>query len=385
MRSFQHLAPAFRLFAGRDCLGQLDRELNRHGASRAVIFCGGTLSRSPLVDLVRQAMGGRCAGVFAGVKAHSPLPAVEAGVAALRSFEADAVVAVGGGSAVVTARASAILLAETGTLEELATSIGPDGRLVSPRLAAPKLPQIVIPTTPATAAVKAGTAVFHPGRQARFALFDPKTRAESLFVHPDLLMSASAGLAVSAGLDTLSLAVEGLTSRTGSAMSDASLMHAVRLLAQRLPDPAVARDAEARADLMMAAILAGQGTDHTGAGMATVLGHAIGANHDVENGIAKTIVLPHVFAFNGDAAAAGLAKLGAALGLPGRPDSSAVAAALREALAPLALPASLRDVGVPREALPAIAERGMGDWFLRGNPRPVKEAAELMQVLEASW
>ena len=40
---------------------------------------------------------------------------------------------------------------------------------------------------------------------------------------------------------------------------------------------------------------------------------------------------------------------------------------------------------MPREALPEIAEKGMGDWFLKGNPRPVREASELQQILEEAW
>ena len=104
--------------------------------------------------------------------------------------------------------------------------------------------------------------------------------------------------------------------------------------------------------------------------MATVLGHAIGANHDVENGIAKAIILPHVLAFNGDAATAGLTKMGAALGVQGRATAEAVSNALQKIQQPLGLPTRLRDVGIPQDALGSIAERGMNDWFLRGNPRP---------------
>jgi alcohol dehydrogenase class IV len=53
--------------------------------------------------------------------------------------------------------------------------------------------------------------------------------------------------------------------------------------------------------------------------------------------------------------------------------------------AALTLPRRLREVGVPREALPAIAGHAMGDWFLRGNPRPVRDAAEVQRVLEDAW
>ncbi|MDB5944259.1 MAG: iron-containing alcohol dehydrogenase, partial [Ramlibacter sp.] len=99
MRSFRHIVAPLRIFQGPDSLEWLGRELERVKSRRAVIFCGASLARdgSPL-HLVRTAMGDRCAGVFAGVVAHSPLPVVEAAAAQLQRLEADAVVAVGGGS-----------------------------------------------------------------------------------------------------------------------------------------------------------------------------------------------------------------------------------------------------------------------------------------------
>ena len=258
----------------------------------------------------------------------------------------------------------------------------------SPRLNAPKLPQLVVPTTPNTATVKAGSAVFDPVAGERLALFDPKTRAQSVFVHPDLIRSAPRDLVVSASLDTVSLALEGLMSRTGDPISDAMLMHAVRLLAQHLPDPALADDVGLRGELVMAALLCGQGTDFTGAGIATVLGHAIGAGHHIENGISKAIVLPHVLRFNADAAAPSLAKIATALGLAptgGKSPTALVIAALEDILGRLGTPKRLRDVGVLQEALPGIADRAMGDWFLRSNPRPVKDTADVLQVLQQAW
>ena len=386
MQSFQHMTAPLRLFCGPESLGMLGRELDRLKSRHAVIFCGATLFRDgALLDLIRGALGERCAGVFAGVRAHSPVPAVEAGTEALRRLAADAVIAVGGGSAIVTARAASILLAENGTLKALSTSRDAHGKLVSPKLLAAKLPQFVIPTTPTTAMVKAGSAVFDPVAVERLALFDPKTRAQAIFIHPALVASASRELLASTSLDTLSSVMEGLTSRAGDPLADALLMHALRLLALHLP---VGDDPRARSELMLAAILCGQGTDHTGAGIATVLGHAIGAGHEVENGVVKAIVLPSVLRFNAGAAAPGLVKVAAALGLRMSDDTPLVEAVidtLSGIFARIGTPRRLRDVGVPENVLPGIADRAMGDWFLRGNPRPIRDASELLEVLRAAW
>jgi alcohol dehydrogenase len=389
MQSFQHFTPPLRLFHGPESLGQLGRELDRLNSKRAVIVCGGTLARdATLLDAVRSAMGDRCAGLFPGVRAHSPVPSVVAGAEELKRLQADAVIALGGGSAIVTARAASILSAEGRDLRALCTTPDGKGGLNSPKLLAPKLPQLVIPTTPTTAAVKAGSAVYDPVGGERLALFDPKTRAHAIFIDRRMLQSAPRALVASAGLNTFATAIEGLMSRTRNPLADALLMHAVRLLGQHLPDVARHDDATVRGDLVLAAVLCGQGTDHTGAGITTVLGHALGARHELENGTVNAIVLPHALRFNAGASAAGLAKVAAALGLPPNDTERllpAVVKAVQMIFSTLDLPPRLRDVGIPAEALPAVAATAMGDWFLRSNPRPISGAKELQDVLETAW
>jgi alcohol dehydrogenase class IV len=387
MPSFQHITPPLRVFHGADSLAQLGRELDRIGSRRAVVVCG-PWARGPLLDQIRAAIGERCAGVFADVAAHSPLQSVEAAAAHMASVDADAAIALGGGSAIVTARAASILVAEKRSVRELCTTTGPDGVLKSPKLVAPKMPQLVVPTTPTTAMVKAGSAVFVPETDERLAMFDPKTRAHAVFIHPDFVLSAPGSLVASASLNTMAMAIEGLVSRSGNPIADGLLMHALRLTGAHLGHPHTHGDPAVRGELLLAAILCGQGTDHAAAGITTVLGHAIGARFGTENGIANAIVLPEVLRFNADASISGLAKVAAALDLPRNPAKSQIQTinhGLEAIFGALAIPRRLRDVAVPREALPDIARHAMGDWFLKGNPRPVREAAELEHILEKTW
>ena len=388
MRNRQHAITALRIFDGPGCLEQLGRELSRLDRRRAVIFCGSTLGRegSPL-ELVTAAAAERCVGVFAGVTAHSPLPAVEAGAEALRRHDADVVIAVGGGSAIVTARAASILVAEGRDIRELCTQRHANGQLTSPKLPSAKIPQLIVPTTPTTAMAKAGSAVLDPQTRSRLALFDPKTRASSLFLHPDLLGSAPRGLVVDAALNTFCGAVEGLMSQSGDPISDAQLMHAVRLCARHLPDHASLDDDATRSDLAFAAILCGQGTDITSGGITTALGHAVAAHCGIESGLAKVVLLPHTIKFNAEAARDGLDKLAAALGLPMTKGQSEdrVIDAIVALTRTLGLGDRLRDAGVAREALGDIADKAMADWFLKGNPRPVTGPADLKAILDAAW
>lgn len=388
MQNFQHITPPLRLFHGPDSLAHLGRELDRIKSQRAVVVCGDWLAKGPLFERVRAALGERCAGVYGEVLGHSPVASVEDAAGLLRRLEADAVIAVGGGSAIVTARAASILAAEDKPVSELCTVTEADGSLRSPKLSATKLPQFIVPTTPTTATVKAGSAVFDPASGQRLAMFDPKTRAQSVFIDPEMILSAPRGLVASASINTLSMALEGLTSRSQDTLAHGALMQALRLMGRHLPQAAHADDAAVRGQLVLAAILCGQGTDHTAAGITTVLGHAIGARHEIENGTVNAIVLPHVLRFNAEAAAAGMADVAAALDLQrsgAQADLERVVEKITSLFDDLGVPRRLRDVKVPREALPDIAAHAMGDWFLRGNPRPVRSVAELQQIMEEAW
>ncbi len=383
--NFQHVIPALRLFSGPASLAQLGKELARAGCQRAVVLCGASMSRQDaLMTSLRDAMGERFIGLFSGVQAHSPISSVEAAVDTLREWEADAVVALGGGSAIVTARAASILLAEGKGASALSTYRDDEGQLHSPKLMQAKMPQFIVPTTPTTAVAKAGSAVFDTEYQERLALYDPKTRAHAVFIDPTMLASAPQSLLVSASLNTYAMAIEGLMSTQGDPLSDALLMHALRLLAGAFSRPEQLDEAATRTQLVLAAILCGQGTDYTGGGITTVLGHAIGARCDIENGTANAILLPHVMRFNAEVAREGLTKIRQALGLQGV-SNEAMIESIGQGFERLGVPGQLSHAGVLDDALDSIAASAMSDWFLKGNPRRVDDVEQLQQILRAAW
>ena len=318
--SFRHFAPASRIFYGDDCLKHLPAELTRTGARRAVVFCGRTLARAtPGLATIQAALGPLCAGVFAGVVEQSPLAVVEDGVEELRRLNADAVVALGGGSAVVTARAATVLYGEGGTAHELCTVFTPGRPPVSPKLVKPKLPQFVVPTTPTTAYAKSGAAVVLPDGR-RLSLFDPRARAQALFLQPQLFAATPHRLVLDASMDAFAQAIQGLESDRREPLADASLLHGVRLIRGSLDAEADSTRANHRGNLMLAAQLVGEGTDYTGAGAASAIGHSIGARFAVGNGAAKAIVLPHTLRFNAPSTRGRMSDVANALGVTERAD-----------------------------------------------------------------
>ena len=388
MNNFSHIAAGLRLFCGSDSLKSLPAELARVKSSRAVVFCGKTVAASPeLLGAVRNILGERCSAVFAGVRAHSPVDTVKAGADLLRESRADAVIAIGGGSAIVTARAATILACEKDELRELCSHRDSEGRFLSPKLRAPKLPQFVVPTSPTTAMVKAGSGVFDSQSGSRLTMFDPKTRAQAVFLHPVFALSAPKQLAVAASLNALAMSVEGIESETSNPLSDGMLMHSLRLLARNLfPLIEAGESADVRMELMMAAILCGQGTDHASPGIASALGHALGLRLRIDNGLANGILLPHTMRFNAPVTGARREKVAEALGRPSdNNDAEAAIRAVKELVASLQVPKRLRDAGVPHEALLGVAETAMDDWFLHQNPRPINGVESVMTILDAAW
>ena len=385
--SFRHLAPPSRVFFGDGCLAQLPAELARVGARRAVVFCGRTLAdASPGLGSVRDALGSAFAGVFAGVVEQSPLAVVEAAVDELRRLGADAVVALGGGSAVVTARAATVLHGEGKGAHELSTKFTPGQPPASPKLVQPKLPQFVVPTTPTTAFAKTGAAVALPGVGLRLSLFDPKARAQTIFLEPKLFEAAPDRLVLDASIDSFAQAIQGLESTRREPLADALLLHGVRLIWRALAGSDKTQQVSHRGDLMLAAQLIGEGTDYTGAGVTSAIGHAIGARFGVPNGVVKAIVLPLTLAFNAPVTRGRMGEVAEALGLRGTGENvpAVVGETCREFFDRLGLPGTLRQLNVPYDALPQVVDDVSQDWFFTQNPRTMPQD-DLQHLLEGAW
>lgn len=343
---------------------------------------------APGLRTVLEALGGLCAGVFDGVVEQSPLPTVEAAAEVMRKVDADSVVVLGGGSAAVTARAASIAAAEGGEIASLATKLDSKGQLHSPKLERPKALQFIVPSTPTTAYAKAGAAVTLPGTGSRLSLFDPKARAHAIFFDPSFFTPAPRDLTRDAALDCFAMGIQGLEAKTREPLADALLLHGLRLLRRHLPVYVAGQGNEDdHGSLMLASLLIGNGTDYTGSGLASALGHTIGARYGIRNGLVKVIVLPYTIAYNGTVTASRLDDAIEALephGSGGATGPEALIAACGILFKLLELPTRLRELGVPREDLLTIAKEAKSDFFYTQNPRKVEED-ELVRLLEEAW
>ena len=394
---FRHTAYPVRVFAGDDALSNLRAAVQRSGATRPFVVCGQSVAkRTNLLDRVADALGESPAGIFDEVRTGSPAPAALDGCRKAREADADLIIAVGGGSAVVTARAIIILLAEGGDPHDHATKYPPGQPPSSPRLMAPKIPSILVLTTPTTAATRAGAAVIDGATGHRLEMFDPKTRPTTVIWDTEALLTAPAELCVSASGSLFSGVIGALQASRLNAMATADLLGALGLLVENLP--AVRKspdDGAARVNLCAASFMYNRAWD-TGAGgsalgVVSALAHSLdtrcpGCSH----GAAYSIITGPGMRFNRDHNAAGQARVADALGIrePGASDAAAADAAADAVTAffeAIGLPVRLRDVGVPGESIPVIAADALTDFGLHRNVRPVNGVEELEAVLRSAW
>ncbi len=394
---FRHTAYPVRVFAGDDALSNLRAAVQRSGATRPFVVCGQSVAkRTNLLDRVADALGESPAGIFDEVRTGSPASAALDGCRKAREADADLIIAVGGGSAVVTARAIIILLAEGGDPHDHATKYPPGQPPSSPRLMAPKIPNILVLTTPTTAATRAGAAVIDGATGHRLEMYDPKTRPTAVIWDTEALLTAPAELCVSASGSLFSGVIGALQASKLNAMATADLLGALGLLVENLP--AVRKspdDGAARVNLCAASFMYNRAWD-TGAGgsalgVVSALAHSLdtrcpGCSH----GAAYSIITGPGMRFNRDHNAAGQARVADALGIrePGASDAAAADAAADAVTAffeAIGLPVRLRDVGVPGESIPVIAGDALTDFGLHRNVRPVNGVEELEAVLRSAW
>ncbi|MBI2911999.1 MAG: iron-containing alcohol dehydrogenase [Chloroflexi bacterium] len=391
---FRYAPSPSRVVVGHGALERLGEEAARAGVTRALLVCGQSVAtKTDLVERAQAALGERYAGVFEGVQAESPLRAVEAGVAAARAVGADGIVAIGGGSAVVSGRAIVMLLAEKGDVHELCTQYPPGGRPVSPRLIAPKIPNLLVLTTPTTASGRAASAILDPAQQRRLELFDPKTRAAAILCDAGALLTAPRELFLATSAWILAGVVDGIQSPNLNPLGEADLRHALRLLRRAMPLVAQEpENPEPRLELALAAVLCNRAGDAGNAargGAMTALVHLLQVHQRVPQGVAASALLAAVLRAQRTEYPAGAARLAWMMGVcrPGIGEEEAAWAAeeaLLDLLGQAGLPQRLRDLGIPLETVEATADTARHDFFFAsGSGAGGPEG--LLAVLREAW
>jgi alcohol dehydrogenase class IV len=379
--SFVFSAPT-KIVYGEGASADAGLEMSALGGKRPLLVTDAGLRAAGLADGVLKALGQACAGVFDEVPQDSGVHVVEKAAELARSAGADAVVSLGGGSVLDTAKGLALLLSEGGRLQDYQGF-----QMLTRRLAW----HVAIPTTAGTGSEATFAAVIKDHQAlAKILLFDAHLAPDVAILDPRLLAGLPPRITAFTGMDALTHAVEAMHSLQAGPFSDALALHAVRLIAGSLPACVErGRDLEARGRMLVAATLAGQAFTNAMVGVVHALAHTLGGRFGVPHGLANAILLPFGMEYNLGESASRYALVAEAFGVRragASPEDSARAAvqAVRDMNARIGLPRKLREAGVPRERLGEVAEASLSDGSIVYNPRPA-DAASLAELLEAAW
>jgi maleylacetate reductase len=346
VKSFVYNAQPARVVFGAGSLDRLGEEVERLGATRALVLSTPE-QRSAGEDVLRR-LGAKAAGIFDKAVMHVPVETAEAARAAAARLHADCCVAIGGGSTIGLGKAIAL------------TS---------------ELPIVAVPTTFAGSEMTPIYGITAQGQKKTGR--DPRVLPKTVIYDPVLTMSLPARIAGPSGMNAIAHCVEALYAQDANPIASLMAEEGIRTLADSLP--VVVRDTEdlqARSEALFGAWLAGSCLGQVGMALHHKLCHTLGGAFNLPHAETHTIVLPHVVHYNYDAAPDAMGRISRALG---QMDPAGVLYDLGKRIG---VPLALRDIGLKAESLDSAARLATENPYY--NPRSV-ELAAIRALLQNAW
>lgn len=304
--------------------------------------------------------------VFSEVKVNPTIENVQAGVDAFKAAQADSIIAIGGGSAMDTAKAIGVII----TNPEFADVRSLEGVAPTKNHA---VPTIAVPTTAGTAAeVTINYVITDVQKERKFVCVDAHDIPADAVVDPDMMSSMPKGLTAATGMDALTHAIEGYTTAAAWEMTDMFHLEAIRLISKHLRG-AVENKPEDREGMALAQYIAGMGFSNVGLGIAHSIAHTLGAHYDTPHGVACAMMLPLVMEYNQEYTGEKFREIARAMGVQGVDDMSqeeyrkAAIDAVRKLSADVGIPE--KNEKVREEDLDVLAADAYADACRPGNPR----------------
>ena len=384
-----------RIVFGNEKIDSLRDEVKKLGGKRVLVLSGRTVAeKTDSVRRINEGLGDLSAGVYSGLIQRAPLStAIEAANMAVANG-VDTLVGVGGSTISDAARMIAVLMAEGITTVDRLRQLGEDQDMVlEPNLDGKSLPlQVSIPTTLSAGEFNMGGGnVLDDQAGHKIRVRHPRLYADLIMLDPVMTEGTPDWLWLSTGVKALDHCIERLYSTGNQPAIDAPVFAAAEMLFTYLPKSRESDDdPEARLQCLVAAWMSMMGAPNFSMGLSHAIGHIIGVHYSVGHGYTSCVTQPYVMEFNRPVSAAKQALLARSAGLDtrGMSDEAAAEAAARavdDFIMGMGMPHRLRELEIPEEDLPKIAELVLTDGGTRSNPIYITSAEQVMGVLTAAF
>ena len=355
-------------FHGAGAINEIAAEVKIRGLKKALVCSDPDLIKFNVTTKVTKVLedAGMEYELYSDIKPNPTIQNVQHGVEAFKKAAADYIIAIGGGSSMDTSKAIGIIIANP-EFEDVRSLEG------TAPTKNPCVPIIAVPTTAGTAAeVTINYVITDVEKKRKFVCVDPHDMPVIAVVDPEMMSSMPKGLTASTGMDALTHAIEGYTTKAAWEMTDMFHLKAIELISKSLRS-AVANEKEGREGMALGQYIAGMGFSNVGLGIAHSMAHTLGAVYDTPHGVACAMMLPIVMEYNAECTGEKYKEIAKAMGVEGVDDMSVeeYRKAAVDAVSQLSI-----DVGIPtklealkEEDLDFLAESAHADACAPGNPK----------------
>ena len=352
----------------------LATEISKRGYKKAFIVADKDLIGFGIVKLVTDVLGDFPYEIFSEFKANPTVNNVKAGVEAYKASEADFVIAVGGGSAIDTAKAIAIIISNP----EFSDVVSLEGVADTKNKC---VDIIALPTTAGTAAeVTINYVITDEESGRKMVCVDPNDIPVLAIIDAELMATMPASLTAATGMDALTHAIEGYITKGAWELSNILEINAIKIISDNLRNATFnGSDMKSREQMALGQYVAGMAFSNVGLGCVHSMAHPLGARFDIPHGVANALLLPIVMEFNMSACEEKYCRIASAMGvdLTGMSVSQGAKAAVeavKQLSIDLKIPQTLRELEIPEDKLEQLANDAFNDVCTGGNPKEITEA-----------
>ena len=355
-------------YHGAGAIAEIVSEAKAQGFQKALVCTDPDLIKfnvaSKVTDLLDKE--GLAYEIYSDIKANPTIQNVQNGVAAFKNADADYIIAIGGGSSMDTAKAIGIII-NNPEFEDVRSLEG------GAPTKKPCVPIIAVPTTAGTAAeVTINYVITDVEKKRKFVCVDPHDMPIVAIVDPDMTATMPKSLTAATGMDALTHAIEGYTTKAAWEMTDMFHLKAIEIIARSLRG-ACENTSEGREGMALGQYIAGMGFSNVGLGIAHSMAHTLGAVYDTPHGVACAMMLPIVMEYNQECTGEKYREIARAMGVKGVDDMTqeeyrkAAIDAVRQLSVDVGIPTKVN--GLKEEDLQFLAESAHADACAPGNPK----------------